>query len=154
MHSQDAAFLQPSHRSHSQPALVENTEDPFALLSLPEFIREGIPDVVQHRMQLERDPEALLSLPEFMKEHPLPHSESEESISEARSAPASRSKGTRSRSLSEPLAWLLSAKPSSSGSGLSLKRRSSKRQMRPGSSSGRIHFSEGWHLSNKLTDVS
>ncbi|KAI0090432.1 HECT-like ubiquitin-conjugating enzyme-binding-domain-containing protein [Irpex rosettiformis] len=134
MHSQDASFIQPSHRSRSQPTLVDDTHNPHALLSLPEFIREGIPDTVQHRMQLERDPEALLSLPEFMKEHPIP-----QSFKDSQNPPAAQKvKGHRSRSMSEPLAWLLSAKPSSSsnGSGLGIKRRGSKRHMRPESSSG------------------
>ncbi len=153
MHSQDASFLQPSHRSRSQPALADDMHDPHALLSLPEFIREGIPDVVQHRMQLERDPEALLSLPEFMKEHPVPQvshmsrtgrGQSVSQItditgeSHVPQSATQKLKGRRSRSMSEPLAWLLSAKPSSSSSGstLGLKRRGSKRQIRPGSSSG------------------
>ncbi|KAI0763198.1 HECT-like ubiquitin-conjugating enzyme-binding-domain-containing protein [Irpex lacteus] len=138
MHSQDASFLQPSHRSRSQPALADDMHDPHALLSLPEFIREGIPDVVQHRMQLERDPEALLSLPEFMKEHPVPQITDITGESHAPHNATQKLKGRRSRSMSEPLAWLLSAKPSSSSSGstLGLKRRGSKRQIRPGSSSG------------------
>ena len=149
MHSQDASFIQPSHRSRSQPSLAEDTHDPHALLSLPEFMREGIPDAVQHRMQLERDPEALLSLPEFMKEHPIPQAPHRpgrgQSISQIADlnndtpspSIARKLKGRRSRSMSEPLAWLLSAKPSSStGSGVGLKRRGSKRNMRPGSSSG------------------
>ncbi|KAI0701041.1 HECT-like ubiquitin-conjugating enzyme-binding-domain-containing protein, partial [Cytidiella melzeri] len=158
MHSQDASFVQTSLRSHSQPSLGESTHDPHALLSLPEFMREGIPDAVQHRMQLERDPEALLSLPEFMKEHPLPHSppvtppSRKQSISQLEQSghdllvtPASqRVKGHRSRSMSEPLAWLLSAKPSSASSTpkSSLKRGSSKR-LRPGSSGGSAPIAEG-----------
>ncbi|KAI0346635.1 hypothetical protein BDW22DRAFT_1352794 [Trametopsis cervina] len=148
MHSQDASLL-PS-RTHSA---MERNPDPHALLSLPEFIREGIPDTVQQRMQLERNPDALLSLPEFIKEHPLPqsppvprftHGQSNSQViptlaSHQDDIPptTSRLKGHRSRSLSEPLAWLLSARPSSpsSGSGLSLKRRSSK-YFRPDSSPG------------------
>ena len=48
----------------------KRTKDPDAMLSLPEFIREGVPEGVQLKMQME-DPKALLSLPEFVRE-PVP----------------------------------------------------------------------------------
>ena len=59
-------------RLHSQEAVLakKRTKDPDAMLSLPEFIREGVPEGVQLKMQME-DPKALLSLPEFVRE-PVP----------------------------------------------------------------------------------
>lgn len=162
MHSQDASFLHAPARSQSQPSLVDRTLDPHALLSLPEFMREGVPDVVQQRMQLERDPEALLTLPEFIKEQPLPRqipqpsSSRRQSISQtapaenddivvASAASRRASKGNRARSMSEPLAWLLSPRSSSpaTGSSLGLKRHASRKSGRPGSAHGTLPDVQG-----------
>ncbi|THH01464.1 hypothetical protein EW026_g1221 [Hermanssonia centrifuga] len=71
LHSQDAVFLAPV-RTRSQPQLASELQDPHALLTLPEFIREGIPEPVEERMEAELDPEALLTLPEFIKQYPQP----------------------------------------------------------------------------------
>lgn len=122
------------------------------MLSLPEFIREGIPEVVRRRMDIERDPEALLTLPEFIKENPPPElvrpsstrqtrgvsisytndsSRSEQPSPLPSPAAAKPAKGNRSRSMSEPLAWLLpkSGSPTQSSgrkaSGKKLSRQSS-----------------------------
>lgn len=159
MHAQDASFLPP--RSQSQPALVENMLDPHALLTLPEFIREGVPEAVQQRMELQRDPEALLSLPEFIREHPIPSQAIQahnrrQSISQtsygddgdgvvANAVSRRVSKGNRARSMSEPLAWLLSPRSSSPaiGSSLGLGRRSSRKSTRPNSSHGSTPDFEG-----------
>ncbi|TFK81662.1 hypothetical protein K466DRAFT_330587 [Polyporus arcularius HHB13444] len=95
-------------RLHAQDALLlkKRTKDPDAMLSLPEFIREGVPEGLQLKMQME-DPKAMLSLPDFMRE-PLP-----ERLQEPPSASLSKKKsfkGLRSRSMSAPpLAWLLSS---------------------------------------------
>lgn len=114
----------------------------------------------------ERDPEALLSLPEFVKEpvperllHPPKHSRGksyslsrrEEDSSEDISAPkpVKASKKNRSRSLSAPpLAWLLSPSSrtspvSNSGEKKSKSARSSRPGSRPGSSHGRIEPVQG-----------
>ena len=113
--------------------------DPEAMLSLPEFIRESIPEGVQLKMQME-DSTALLSIPEFVRE-PIP----EHAASQPRT-PVSRKKsfkGLRSRSLSAPpLAWLLSSPRSSSPNTPEEKDKAAKksrrlsRANRPGSSSG------------------
>ena len=112
------------------------------MLSLPEFIREGVPEGVQLKMQME-DPRALLSLPEFVRE-PIP----EESVPQPRTPVSTVSrkksfKGLRSRSLSAPpLAWLLPSPRSSSPLTLDEKEKDAKRSKRlsrtkrPGSSSG------------------
>jgi hypothetical protein len=62
-------------RLHSQDAEFQldkaDTRNPDAMLSLPEFIRERVPDnYLKHMEQQHRDPGALLSLPEFVKEPP------------------------------------------------------------------------------------
>ncbi|KAI0792296.1 HECT-like ubiquitin-conjugating enzyme-binding-domain-containing protein [Abortiporus biennis] len=158
MRSQDASLSQPSSpatfRSRSQPET--SVHDDNALLTLPEFIRQPIPDVVQHRMDLS-DPEKMLSLPDFIRE-PVPqhfvqrHSrvvsishgglEDDDDVS----APLNgfekkgKTKSKRSRSLSAPpLAWLLSSSRSSSPSTppvVQEKKRGKLRLSRPGSSSG------------------
>ena len=151
LHSQDAAF---TTRARSHPNLSSEVLDPHAMLSLPEFIREGIPEAVRRRMEIERDPEALLTLPEFIRENPPPELAHPSSIRQARGLSisytngSSRSrdepstsvlsptatkiiKGSRSRSMSEPLSWLLpksSSPTQSSGrkaSGKKLSRQSS-----------------------------
>ncbi|CAK5261895.1 unnamed protein product [Mycena citricolor] len=98
-------------RFHQQDAVLNpnpsRMKNPEAMLSLPEFIREAIPDSVRLN-----DPKALLSLPEFVRENPPPH------IMQASAPPASavRKKPIRHRSLSAPsLSWL---RPSSSRSHL------------------------------------
>lgn len=53
-------------------------KDPEALLTLPEFIKEAIPQQIQESQERDRleDPNALLTLPEFVKEsimHPQVH---------------------------------------------------------------------------------
>ncbi|KAI0631343.1 HECT-like ubiquitin-conjugating enzyme-binding-domain-containing protein [Trametes polyzona] len=132
-------------RLHSQDAVLPKTKtrDPEAMLSLPEFIREGVPEGVQLKMQME-DPKALLSLPEFVRE-PVPEHLSQPS---PRPPPLSRKKsfkGMRSRSMSAPpLAWLLPSSPRSSSPGTppegkevkESKRSRLSRSKRPGSSSG------------------
>ncbi|KAJ7869096.1 HECT-like ubiquitin-conjugating enzyme-binding-domain-containing protein, partial [Mycena olivaceomarginata] len=59
-------------RLHGQDAVLQptgaRTKNPDAMLTLPEFIREGVPDGVH----LE-DPKAMLTLPEFVKEALPPH---------------------------------------------------------------------------------
>ncbi|KAI0948109.1 hypothetical protein AcW1_009707 [Taiwanofungus camphoratus] len=103
-------------RLHSQDAVLTASDttrlrvkDPDALLSLPEFIREAVPEGVELKMQM-ADPKAMLSLPEFVKE-PVPKGMGPLSPSRSKSL-----KGVRSRSMSAPpLAWLLasSSRPSS-----------------------------------------
>ena len=74
--SQDAVF-------HHDRAELRN---PDAMLTLPEFIRERIPDDCLKQMEHQqfRDPDALLSLPEFVKEPPPPDriEEEEEEVEE------------------------------------------------------------------------
>lgn len=103
LHSQDAVLSPPGSAQHRE-------KDPDAMLSLPEFIREAIPEPMELKMQME-DPRALLSLPEFVKE-PVPKSMVSPLPRRTRSM-----KGMRSRSLSAPpLAWLLASRPSSPSS--------------------------------------
>ena len=121
------------------------------MLSLPEFIREGVPEGMQLKMQME-DPKALLSLPDFIRE-PVP-----ERLTPQGPPPTSLNrkksfKGLRSRSMSAPpLAWLLNSSSPRSGSpsipetpetpGEKEKKEKEPRRMRlsrskrPGSSSG------------------
>ncbi|KZT00506.1 uncharacterized protein LAESUDRAFT_732242 [Laetiporus sulphureus 93-53] len=125
-----------SGRLHSQDAVLTPSgsarfkgKDPEAMLTLPEFIRETIPDSVQLKMQM-ADPCALLSLPEFVKE-PVP-----QDFGNLSALPPPRrwrsGKDTRSRSMSAPpLAWLMpsssrSSSPGATSSGESKKTRSSK----------------------------
>ncbi len=125
-----------SGRLHSQDAVLAPSgsarfkgKDPEAMLTLPEFIRETIPDSVQLKMQM-ADPCALLSLPEFVKE-PVP-----QDYGNLSALPPPRrwrsGKDTRSRSMSAPpLAWLMpsssrSSSPGATSSGESKKTRSSK----------------------------
>ncbi|KAH9852331.1 HECT-like ubiquitin-conjugating enzyme-binding-domain-containing protein [Lenzites betulinus] len=131
-------------RLHSQDAvLVKNkVKDPEAMLSLPEFIREGVPDGMQLKMQME-DPKALLSLPEFVRE-PVPTRLEEPSPLPPPLSRKKSFKGMRSRSMSAPpLAWLLPSSPRSSSPGTpegkegkESKRSRLSRSKRPGSSSG------------------
>lgn len=113
------------------------------MLSLPEFIREGVPEGMQLKMQME-DPKALLTLPELLRE-PVPEHMVQP---QPRPPPLSHKKsfkGMRSRSMSAPpLAWLLPSSPRSSSPGTppelkeakESKRSRMSRLKRPGSSSG------------------
>ncbi|KAJ7810749.1 HECT-like ubiquitin-conjugating enzyme-binding-domain-containing protein [Mycena olivaceomarginata] len=90
-------------RLHGQDAVLQptgaRTKNPDAMLTLPEFIREGVPDGVR----LE-DPKAMLTLPEFVKEALPPHVNPSPPT-----APASaiRKKPIRTRSMSAPsMSWL------------------------------------------------
>ncbi|OBZ67871.1 Serine/threonine-protein kinase SRPK [Grifola frondosa] len=129
LHSQEAAFL---------PPCVSRVKDPEALLSLPEFIRESVPESVQLKMQLE-DPTALLSLPEFVME-PVPEGVMNPMPQPPPLSRRKSSKGVRSRSMSAPLpAWLLSSSSSRSSSpiiGLDSKKPKASKIRRPGSSGG------------------
>ena len=100
-------------RIHGQDAVLQNKmKEPEALLTLPEFIREPMPE-----SERQKDLEALLTLPEFVKE-PIPsyisHSDLEkekgnffETITTAK----------RDRSLSAPpLAWFRSTSSRGSSS--------------------------------------
>ncbi|KAI0676256.1 HECT-like ubiquitin-conjugating enzyme-binding-domain-containing protein [Trametes maxima] len=132
-------------RLHSQDAVLPKTrtKDPEAMLTLPEFIREGVPEGMQLKMQMQ-DSQALLSLPEFVRE-PMP-----EHLKQAAPLPPPLSrkksfKGMRSRSMSAPpLAWLLPSSPRSSSPGTPPEAKDAKesrrsrlsRSKRPGSSSG------------------
>ncbi|KAI1794331.1 HECT-like ubiquitin-conjugating enzyme-binding-domain-containing protein [Ganoderma leucocontextum] len=142
-------------RLHSQEAILQKKKlkDPDAMLTLPEFIREGVPQEVQLQMQM-NDSRAMLSLPEFVRE-PIP-----EQLQGATTPPSAAStvshrksfRQLRSRSLSAPpLAWLLNSSPRSSSPSLpdtpesekegdkekeSRKRLRLSRTKRPGSSSG------------------
>ncbi|PCH35091.1 hypothetical protein WOLCODRAFT_106948 [Wolfiporia cocos MD-104 SS10] len=100
LHAQDAILTPPG-------SARDKGKDPDAMLSLPEFIREAVPEPVQLKMQME-DPKALLSLPEFVKE-PVPKG----LAPSPRRARSGSALSLRSRSISAPpLAWLLS-RPSS-----------------------------------------
>ncbi|KZT69197.1 hypothetical protein DAEQUDRAFT_727102 [Daedalea quercina L-15889] len=106
LHSQDAVLAPPG----ASPRL--RVKDPDALLTLPEFIREAIPEPVQIKMQME-DPTALLTLPEFVKE-PIPKG-LDPSPPPASPRRKNSLKSVRSRSMSAPpLAWLLSSSSRSS----------------------------------------
>ena len=96
---------------HGQDAILQSrVKDPEALLTLPEFMREPLPE--SERI---KDSEALLTLPEFVREA-LPVD-----ISPFDSAPLPnltvKIKKRRHRSLSAPpLAWLRSSSSRSSSS--------------------------------------
>ncbi|THH28586.1 hypothetical protein EUX98_g5594 [Antrodiella citrinella] len=149
LHSQDATFpISPSSRS----AAGVKMQDPHALLTLPEFMREAVPDAVSERMHMNER----ISLPDFVKEAvPQQFTRSRhsriQSVSEMigasipDSAPADVStmyrtpsksgkhKNLRSRSLSAPpLAWLLQNNISRSASPAKTS------TTRPGSSHGRL----------------
>ncbi|KAJ7691797.1 HECT-like ubiquitin-conjugating enzyme-binding-domain-containing protein [Mycena rosella] len=99
-------------RFHGQDAVLQptRTKNPEAMLTLPEFIREALPDGVRVE-----DPKAMLTLPEFVKEMPPPHMLSPPPLPTA-PASAIRKKPIRNRSMSAPsMSWLRS---SASRSGL------------------------------------
>ncbi|KAF8155876.1 HECT-like ubiquitin-conjugating enzyme-binding-domain-containing protein [Crassisporium funariophilum] len=100
-------------RIHEQDAVLQvKIKDPEAMLTLPEFMREALP-----QSERRKDSEALLTLPEFVKESP-PANESQYDF-EPPELPNVKTKKRRHRSLSAPpLAWLLSSSKSSvSGAG-------------------------------------
>ncbi|KAH8113817.1 HECT-like ubiquitin-conjugating enzyme-binding-domain-containing protein [Phellopilus nigrolimitatus] len=96
-----------SRRIASQDAIFQpiKTRNPDALLSLPEFIREQVPD----ELQQELDPEALLTLSEIVKEPPPKPLKAQPSLDTLRMGKKHfRSLSKRSRSLSAPpLSWLI-----------------------------------------------
>ncbi|KAJ7461799.1 HECT-like ubiquitin-conjugating enzyme-binding-domain-containing protein [Mycena galericulata] len=99
-------------RFHGQDAVLQpsRTKNPEAMLTLPEFIREAVPD--KNRLE---DPKARLTLPEFVREMPPPHVLNPPSLPTT-PASAIRKKPVRHRSMSAPsLSWLRS---SASRSGL------------------------------------
>ncbi|TDL22743.1 hypothetical protein BD410DRAFT_788044 [Rickenella mellea] len=89
-------------RLHSQDAALQSnkTRNPNALLTLPDFLREQVPEHLRIP-----DPEALLTLPEFVKEPP-PSDHSEPPPPTKLSRRFSKRNRTRSNS-APPLAWLL-----------------------------------------------
>lgn len=104
-------------RLHSQDAVLRppRVKDPNAMLSLPEFMRESVP---QHLRQV--SPETLMTLPEFVREvqppsPPLaPQMESSVSVPHAAGVSGLRrltAKTTRDRSNSapSPFSWLRSS---------------------------------------------
>ncbi|KAF8649191.1 hypothetical protein AX16_005989 [Volvariella volvacea WC 439] len=98
-----------SRRLHSQDATFprDRVRETNPLLTLPEFIREGLPPEVIRQQQ--NDPRTLLTLPEFVRETPYrpprPPREQQQQESVAKAA----KKGKRDRSLSAPsLFWLKS----------------------------------------------
>ncbi|KAH9936022.1 HECT-like ubiquitin-conjugating enzyme-binding-domain-containing protein [Amylocystis lapponica] len=131
LHSQDAVF-----HPHISTGNTFRLHDPEAMLSLPEFIREAVPEPLQLKMQM-ADPQAMLSLPDFVKE-PMPQRSSPPLPAVAPTRSRSL-KGVRSRSLSAPpLAWLLasSSRPSSPIAALEAKRLKVAKMRKGGSSSG------------------
>jgi len=86
-------------RFHSQDAVLQpRTKDPYAMLTLPEFIREPMP--------LPEDARAMLTLPES---HPTPHLHDVDT-GRPTSANGKAKKNFRHRSLSAPsLSWLRSS---------------------------------------------
>ena len=91
---------------HAQDATLQaRVKDPEAMLTLPEFMREPLPE--SERI---KDSEALLTLPEFVKEAVPAHI----SQPDLEPSPTVKSKKKRNRSLSAPpLAWLRpSSRPS------------------------------------------
>ncbi|KAK0458915.1 HECT-like ubiquitin-conjugating enzyme-binding-domain-containing protein [Desarmillaria tabescens] len=98
-------------RLHSQDAVLQpKTKDPNAMLTLPEFIREAVPESMRTQ-----DPTALLTLPEFVKEAPPPHIVPPPLTASTSLPPASfgrfkSKKKNRDRSMSAPsLSWLRSS---------------------------------------------
>lgn len=157
MNSQDASFpVSPAPRS----AAAVKMQDPEALLTLPEFIREAVPQAVSERMHMNER----ITLPEFVKEavpehfarsakhsriqsvsttakkspSPPPDPAPTESVPLTRtSSKTSVKKGLRNRSLSAPpLAWLLSKERAASPA-------KPPKTARPGSSHGRLPSLQG-----------
>ena len=105
INSQDATFQ------------AEQTKSGEALLTLPEFMRERVPDEFQH--ELERDPDDLLTLSEIVKEPPPSRTPKTAPSQESLKTPKKHLKSLtkRSRSLSAPpLSWLIPSLSRSSSS--------------------------------------
>ncbi|KAL5499110.1 hypothetical protein ACEPAH_1628 [Sanghuangporus vaninii] len=101
-----------SRRIDSQDATfqADQVKSDDALLTLPEFIRERVPEELQQ--ELERDPDALLTLSEIVKEPPPAPVKTPKSAPSVESLKTNKkhfkSLTKRSRSLSAPpLAWLI-----------------------------------------------
>ena len=116
-------------RIHGQDAILQNKmKEPEALLTLPEFMREPLPE-----SERQKDLEALLTLPEFVKE-PIPSHISHINLVKEKGKDVetkTTTKTKRDRSLSAPpLAWFRStssrgsSSPSNVGSSDSLKGKS------------------------------
>jgi len=117
---------------HGQDAILQSrVKDPEALLTLPEFMREPLPE--SERI---KNSEALLTLPEFVREA-LPADISPPD-SEPLPNPTLKIKKRRHRSLSAPpLAWLRSSRSSngtSTNNGTSSKGKSKANQSHGGMS--------------------
>ncbi|KAF7318784.1 hypothetical protein HMN09_00390700 [Mycena chlorophos] len=94
-------------RFHQQDAVLSppRTKNPEAMLTLPEFIREPIPESLRTQ-----DPNAMLTLPEFVKEMPPPHLLNRSPPPTPPAMTNGRSKPRRTRSMSaSSLAWLRSS---------------------------------------------
>ncbi|KDR80336.1 hypothetical protein GALMADRAFT_242712 [Galerina marginata CBS 339.88] len=93
-------------RIHGQDAVLPRTKDPEALLTLPEFMREPLP-----QSERQKDANALLTLPEFVRESIPPHMaqpDQEEAIVSPKTLKIKEDKRRRSLS-APPLAWLRSS---------------------------------------------
>jgi hypothetical protein len=115
-------------RLHDQDAVLPKTprtKDPDALLSLPEFLRQSVPDSVRLA-----DPNALLTLHEFFKESAV-----SEQTPQSPPPSISKSKRSRHRSFSAPpISWL---------------RSSSSKSLNPNAKLSRPRTSPGAELSSK-----
>lgn len=98
-------------RLHSQDAVLPRAprvKNPDALLTLPEFLRQSVPDSVRLA-----DPNALLTLDEFFRE----------SAASKDNSPPTKSKKNRNRSFSAPpISWLRSSSSKASSSNTKLRR--------------------------------
>ncbi|KAF8524313.1 HECT-like ubiquitin-conjugating enzyme-binding-domain-containing protein [Hysterangium stoloniferum] len=114
--SQDAEL----RRSPSNASLEARLKNPNALLTLPEFIRESIPNTLEQA----QDPDAMLTLPEFVRELHRPPTPPPIEVPELPPLATTTSKfirpfKSRSRSLSAParsFAWLIPGATSTSRS--------------------------------------
>lgn len=151
-----------SPRTQFSAQTSSKTLDPCALLSLPEFIREGVPEEIVQEMEIRRDAETLMTLPEFIKQYPQPEFMRSASSTDMDGRPdlsepdfstsplAVRPAKNRSRSMSEPLSWLLSGSNSRSSSPIggssSTSRKSKSKLSRPRSSNGSVPTVHGTSL--------
>ena len=117
-------------RIHGQDAVLQNKmKEPEALLTLPEFMRESLPE-----SERQKDLEALLTLPEFVRE-PIPSHISHSNLEKEKGKFLETKTPTkRDRSSSAPpLAWFRStssrgsSSPSNHGSSDSLKGKSKEK---------------------------
>src|ERR1700735_5570020 len=91
-------------RIHGQDAVLQNKmKEPEALLSLPEFMREPLPE-----SERQKDLEALLTLPEFVKEPILLHKFQPNLEKEKGKISDTISKKRDRSSSAPPLAWFRS----------------------------------------------